>query len=670
MGDLKKVQGLEDLNHLLENAPVSVHLADKDGIILWANDAELGALGYSYDEYVDHSITEFHADQEVISDILHRLSDGDTLIDYPARLICKNGKIRDVLINSNVFWVDGEFVHTRFFTRDITELKRAEAELLESNLQLEKTLLNPQTATFSRDALAEEQLQRWAVEASVMAEIGRTVSASLDINEVYESLAEEMRKLIPVDRFAMGLVDSRSETMSRRWVVGTDVPGRREADEVPVAGGLGGEVVRTKSPIMLEAETEADLEHRFPALLGSFRAGLRSFLAVPLFSRDAVIGVLQIGSKNRGVYTQRHLELLERMGSQIAPAVANAKLYEQLKQAQESAKRNEELFLQISDNIPEVIFLVDHETHEILYVNPAVEEIWDRPRESFYQKRSGWIDAIHPDDLERVNVAFQKLQIIGELREEFRIIRPDGSVRWIHDSVVPIRDELGQISRLVGIAEDITERKQADDLLKTSLEEKEVLLKEINHRVKNNLQIISSLLDLQSRDIQDEQALRSLQVSQDRVRAMALVHEKLYQSDDLARIDFGEYIKSSATDLGSSYGLGARDIDLKIDVDNILLGVDTAIPCGIIVNELVANSLKHAFPGDRSGKIAISFREVDGHYAMIFKDDGVGFPEDLDIKRPASLGLTIVNALTGQLGGTIALSRQGGSKISITFPVK
>ena len=149
---------------------------------------------------------------------------------------------------------------------------------------------------------------------------------------------------------------------------------------------------------------------------------------------------------------------------------------------------------------------------------------------------------------------------------------------------------------------------------------------------------------------------------------MALVHDRLYQSEDLARIDFGEYIKSLATDLGNSYGLGSRDIDLKVAMEDVMLGVDTDIPCGVIVNELVSNSLKHAFPGDRSGVIIIDFRLVDDQYTMIFKDDGVGLPEDLDISRPSSLGLTIVNALTGQIGGTIHLSRNGGSEISITFP--
>jgi len=197
-----------------------------------------------------------------------------------------------------------------------------------------------------------------------------------------------------------------------------------------------------------------------------------------------------------------------------------------------------------------------------------------------------------------------------------------------------------------------------------------VLLKEINHRVKNNLQIISSLLGRQSLDIQDEKALSAFQVSQDRIKAMAMVHEKLYQSDDLARIDFGEYIRSLATDLRSSYGLDSRGIELKIDVDDILLGVDIAIPCGIIVNELVSNSLKHAFPGERPGEITVSFWEADGQYTMIFKDDGVGFPEDLDVNRPSSLGLTIVNALTGQIGGTIELGSNGGCEVSITFPAK
>jgi len=213
-------------------------------------------------------------------------------------------------------------------------------------------------------------------------------------------------------------------------------------------------------------------------------------------------------------------------------------------------------------------------------------------------------------------------------------------------------------------------QKNAEEQIRESLREKESLLQEINHRVKNNLQIISIPLKLQSRDISDERVLRSFQTGQDRIGAMAMVHEKLYQSDDLARIDFEEYLRSLTSSLMNSYGLTSRNIALEIDAENVLLGVDTVIPCGVIVNELVSNSLKHAFPDDRDGKIGVSFYEDNGQYKMVFMDDGVGMPGLLNLSCPSTLGLTIVNALIGQLKGTMVLDTGGGCKISITFPVK
>ena len=504
-----------------------------------------------------------------------------------------------------------------------------------------------------------------------MAEIGRTVSASLDINEVYETLGEEIHKLIPFHRMSLSLVNHESGTMSPTWVVGTDVPGRRQGDDFPLAGASSGEVVRTKSPIMLEAETEADLEHRFPLLLSSFRAGLRSFMAVPLFSRDAVIGILRVGSKDRGAYTQWNLELLGRIGTQIAGAVANSQLYAERVQAEEALRSSEEQTRLIVETAYDAFISMDAE---------GLVTAWNTQAESIF----GWskVEAIgqnlaslvmparyrerHQRDLEHFLRTWEG-PVLNQ-RIELEVQHRDGHEFPVELTVSPLKT--GETYIFNAFVHDITERRQAEEQTRASLAEKEVLLKEINHRVKNNLQIISSLLNLQSRDIQDERALRSFQVSQDRIKAMALVHEKLYQSEDLARIDFGEYIKSLATDLGSTYGFGLRHIDLKIDVEDILLGVDTAIPCGVIVNELVANSLKHAFPGDRPGEIAISFREVDGQYTMVFKDEGVGLPEDLDISHPSSLGLTIVNALTGQLGGAIDLGRNGGCEIILTFPAK
>ena len=195
-----------------------------------------------------------------------------------------------------------------------------------------------------------------------------------------------------------------------------------------------------------------------------------------------------------------------------------------------------------------------------------------------------------------------------------------------------------------------------------------MLLKEINHRVKNNLQIVSSLLNLQSRNVDDPAALEVLRGSQDRIRSMALIHEKLYQSEDLSRIDLGEYIRSLTVSLCQSYGLGPDNIKLDIDVGHTLLGMDKAVPCGLIVNELVSNCLKHAFPSGGAGQIRVTFRSVDGQHVLIVQDDGVGIPEELDVRGTKSLGLQLVNALAGQLGGTVDFDHRNGTTVKVTFP--
>ncbi len=215
---------------------------------------------------------------------------------------------------------------------------------------------------------------------------------------------------------------------------------------------------------------------------------------------------------------------------------------------------------------------------------------------------------------------------------------------------------------------EITERKRAEGQIRASLREKEVLLKEIHHRVKNNLQVISSLLYLQAKNVGDEQALAVLQDSQSRVRAMVLVHERLYQSPDLARIDFAEYVRNLANYLFRSYGVNTNVIQLRLNVGDVLLGVDTAIPCGLIINELVSNSLKHAFPAGREGEIRIKLRSDDeGECILMVGDNGVGFAEGLDFRDAGTLGLELVNTLVAQLEGTVELDRSRGTTFKITF---
>ena len=236
---------------------------------------------------------------------------------------------------------------------------------------------------------------------------------------------------------------------------------------------------------------------------------------------------------------------------------------------------------------------------------------------------------------------------------------------------------------------EISERMRAEEQIKASLQEKEVLLKEIHHRVKNNLQVISSLLSLQSRCIEDQSVLELFQESQNRVRSMALIHEKLYRSQDLARINFAEYIRNLATSLVRSYRANSGPVSLKVDANDVPLSIDAAVPCGLIINELVSNSLKYAFPpppsfppsggdergsfppsgGDERGdEIRIELRsDRDHQVTLIVADNGVGFPKGLDFRHTESLGMQLVNTLTNQLGGTVELHSNGGTEFKITF---
>ncbi|AVH69563.1 sensor histidine kinase [Nostoc sp. 'Lobaria pulmonaria (5183) cyanobiont'] len=215
------------------------------------------------------------------------------------------------------------------------------------------------------------------------------------------------------------------------------------------------------------------------------------------------------------------------------------------------------------------------------------------------------------------------------------------------------------------------ERKQAEEQIKASLQEKEVLLKEIHHRVKNNLQIISSLLNLQAEYLKDNQALEVFKDSQNRIESMALIHEKLYQSQDLARINFADYIQDLVTNLFYSYNVNSSAITLKMNVEEVFLVIDAAIPCGLIINELISNSLKYAFTQTEGGEICIDFYPNKVNlYTLTISDNGVGFAQDFDFHNTESLGLRLVKGLTHQLKGNIDFSSNNGVKYKIIFSTK
>ena len=210
---------------------------------------------------------------------------------------------------------------------------------------------------------------------------------------------------------------------------------------------------------------------------------------------------------------------------------------------------------------------------------------------------------------------------------------------------------------------------QSKETIRASLEEKETLLREVHHRVKNNMQVISSILHLQSEHIRDPEDRAIFDECQNRVRSMAMVHEKLYRSPNLSSIDFGEHIRELAAMLSHFYGQTARHTRLEVKAEAVGLNIDTAIPLGLILNELISNALKHAFPGGRPGTILVSLDfQPSGKLVLAVQDDGVGLPDGFDLDNTRSLGLKMIRDLTRQVGGTLILFRNNGTTFEISLP--
>ncbi len=251
--------------------------------------------------------------------------------------------------------------------------------------------------------------------------------------------------------------------------------------------------------------------------------------------------------------------------------------------------------------------------------------------------------------------------------------RRDGELFPVTVSWSKVRSPAGKLLSNVAVIRDISRQKRTEEKLKTSLKEKEVLLKEIHHRVKNNLQVISSLLNLQSSFLEDRRVAEALRDSQNRVKSMALIHELLYRSDALNKIDFKDYIRSLVSHVSGSYK-NRGDITIDIEIADLVFNVDFAIPCGLIINELLSNALKHAFPQGAPGTIRIELNKeiLDGITALrlTFKDNGIGLPEDIDVDSSRSLGLQLVRMLTQQVKGQLSTITGAGEGVqfAITFP--
>lgn len=285
------------------------------------------------------------------------------------------------------------------------------------------------------------------------------------------------------------------------------------------------------------------------------------------------------------------------------------------------------------------------------------------------------------------------LRVISDYYFTARLTKPIGKLVRVSEAVangdltqridIERGDEIGKLaSSFSAMLKSLKERddkimgnqKQIEANMKkidASLHEKELLLREIHHRVKNNMQLISSMLKLQAAYVTDKKDIAIFTDCRERIKSMALIHEKLYKTEDMAHIDFKLYVRDLSNELYRSYVVDRNVVGIDINVQNVLLGIETAIPCGLIINELISNSLKHAFPDGRKGEIKITLQPADNlddfDFELIIDDNGVGLPKDLDLKNTGSLGMELVHTLTTQIDGDLLVNRTGGTEFKIKF---
>ena len=355
----------------------------------------------------------------------------------------------------------------------------------------------------------------------------------------------------------------------------------------------------------------------------------------------------------------------------VAGVFAAARDITERKLTEEKLLKSEAKYRSLVEQIPSVVYLIPlKNADQEYYISPQIKQIGYTPEEILADINM-WRKMIHPDDRSRV-ASLDHHQVSDQtISDEYRFFARDGRMMWVHEDYWTVRDDMGQPLYIQGICSDITNNKQVEEKLRSALDEKEALLHEVHHRVKNNLQAIIALMDMHSKEIRDTGTQQFLKELEGQARTMSLVYEQLYQSENLSRVKMMPYIQQLTSNILQAFGAD-REIDLKLNT-TISLDVGEAMPCGLIINELFTNIIKHAFPPDFKGAPAINIDlQQDGkNCRLIVSDNGVGFPPDQDLRSSRTLGLRLVNLwATHQLGGTLKISDKPGTTFTINFDIQ
>ncbi len=606
------------LSAIFRHSPVGIVLTHfPEGTIVDVNEAFARLHGYLPDEIVGRTAAELHlwADFTQRDEMVRQLSEKGIIGEMDIRSRMRSGEIRDLRISVESIQMAGD----RFMigtAQDITERKESAEQLAKLNECLLGFGANPKENINRLTALAGELLEADCA--------------------LYNRLDE-------------GMLCSWGQWHTPPGYNPKDSPEGHICYDVISLGKEDPFIVRNlpDTPYFQSDPNVAPYQ-------------LKTYVGQAVRFENRFVGSLCL------VYQK---DFLPNKGQQrIVGIIASAIAVEENRlQAVEALRESEERFRVIYESSPVGILSVDNRG-KVIRSNRAFERIIGYREDELV--RMTFNEFTYPDDRE-IGMDALKNMIAGvseSARMEKRYVRKDGSILWASLTVSAIRDSQGALLSTVSIVEDITERKRAEELIVASLREKEILLKEVHHRVKNNLQVISSLLSLQADRLKDDQLKPILAESQGRVRAMALVHEKLYRSENLSKINFGDYLNTMTDDLYRSHG--KTGVTIAMAMEPILLQIDLAIPCGLIVNELVTNALKHAFPDGRQGTVTVSLRRVgDASAELRVQDDGIGFPFEEALNQKATMGMMLIDALAEQISGTVRIEKKNGTTFTLTIPL-
>lgn len=707
-------EGEERYRFLVENIAGAIVRLDARRRILYASPVIERLTGYSPGELLGRTIRSFAPPEDIpgIADSYEKAIAGESA-PFEFRIVDKNGGVHHVRASLRPIFADGALTGSTVLLGDITAEKEARESLL-----WERHMLTTLMDTIPDYIYFKDRDGRFLkVNRAKAARHGFTDPAEMFGSSDFDYFSEEhsakaradelriMKTLTPVVDAQEKLTWSDGRVS---WASTTKLPLYDLEGKVMGTFGVSRSITerkRAEEEIIAARKKLADIINAMPNPVffknaeGRYEECNQAFLEFTGRTKESVLGltVSQVfPDLPNGDYTRNDLEVIQSKTCGIfesliphADGSTRAVLFNlsplldddggvrgligvmqditDRKKSEEALRHNEEKLSSIINSIRDAVWSLSWPDLRVLFVSPSVESVCGRPPQDFMDNPGLWREITHPEDRPAIQSVMDRLIKEGSAEREYRALMPDGTIRWVYDKSRLIYDDGGTAIRIDGLASDIDERKRAEEEIRSLLEEKELLLREVHHRIKNNMMTISSLLGLEARRLEGDRAAGALADAQGRVRGMMMIYDRLYRSKDFRRVSAADYLGELIHDV---YAVSTKSSRVRVEEHIEQTDMDSKVlfPLGIIVNELLANALKYAFPDGREGTIRVALRRLEGEtMELVFSDDGVGMNKTGPPGGPVGFGLNLVDLLTKQIRGTLEKSVNEGTRFRIVF---